>query len=87
MDNQSRLFEFSSEFLLDSRVAFYHQLTFGLFLLTIGQVLDSEQLFNNFLILNSQTISYMAERVVGTGSFGVVFQVCETCWHGFVDPD
>jgi hypothetical protein len=25
-----------------------------------------------------QTISYMAERVVGHGSFGTVFQVC--CW-------
>lgn len=27
-----------------------------------------------FMLL-SQTLSYMAERVVGTGSFGVVFQV------------
>ena len=26
-------------------------------------------------LLGMQTISYMAERVVGTGSFGVVFQV------------
>lgn len=32
---------------------------------------DSDKL----LILGSQTISFMAERVVGTGSFGVVFQV------------
>lgn len=34
-----------------------------------------------------QTISYMAERVVGQGSFGVVFQVCFKCWlqyHCFV---
>lgn len=30
---------------------------------------------NNLLMLGSQTISFMAERVVGTGSFGVVFQV------------
>lgn len=28
------------------------------------------------LIHMIQTISYMAERVVGQGSFGVVFQVC-----------
>lgn len=26
-------------------------------------------------ILQLQTISYMAERIVGTGSFGIVFQV------------
>lgn len=29
-----------------------------------------------FLLCSLQTISYMAERVVGTGSFGIVFQVC-----------
>lgn len=31
-----------------------------------------------------QTISYMAERVVGTGSFGVVFQVLDSTVHGLV---
>lgn len=30
---------------------------------------------NKFPFAGFQTISYMAERVVGTGSFGVVFQV------------
>lgn len=29
-----------------------------------------------------QTVSYMAERVVGTGSFGVVFQVCRIICDG-----
>jgi hypothetical protein len=28
-----------------------------------------------------QTISYMAERVVGTGSFGIVFQVPHSLLH------
>lgn len=32
-------------------------------------------LFIVFLSLVYQTISYMAERIVGQGSFGVVFQV------------
>lgn len=36
----------------------------------------------NFMLL-SQTLSYMAERVVGTGSFGVVFQV-KLCLIGSV---
>lgn len=34
-------------------------------------------------MLLSQTLSYMAERVVGTGSFGVVFQV-KLCLIGSV---
>lgn len=29
-----------------------------------------------FNLCEWQTISYMAERVIGQGSFGVVFQVC-----------
>lgn len=34
-----------------------------------------------------QTISYMAERVVGTGSFGIVFQVfILTFWSNFAAP-
>lgn len=38
------------------------------------------ELFENFLSYCHflQTISYMAERVVGTGSFGVVFQVLDS---------
>lgn len=32
-------------------------------------------LYNLFVFSPFQTISYMAERVVGHGSFGVVFQV------------
>lgn len=30
---------------------------------------------NNYFYLDSQNVSYIAEHVVGTGSFGVVFQV------------
>lgn len=32
-----------------------------------------------------QKVSYMAERVVGTGSFGVVFQVCDLPSFGLVE--
>lgn len=32
--------------------------------------------FTDVYIFAPQTISYMAERVVGHGSFGTVFQVC-----------
>lgn len=31
-------------------------------------------IFNFFVVVVVQTLSYIAERVVGTGSFGVVFQ-------------
>lgn len=37
------------------------------------EIEDVFGLLNNLL----QTVSYMAERVVGTGSFGVVFQASE----------
>lgn len=30
---------------------------------------------NDYFYLDSQNVSYIAEHVVGTGSFGVVFQV------------
>ena len=32
-----------------------------------------------------QKVSYMAERVVGTGSFGVVFQVCHLPSFGLME--
>lgn len=38
-------------------------------------VLGIELGLRSYLWCYWQTISYMAERVVGTGSFGVVFQV------------
>lgn len=37
--------------------------------------LHFEMLMKCISLCNLQTISYMAERVVGSGSFGVVFQV------------
>ena len=36
-----------------------------------------QSIYNTFL----QTISYMAERVVGTGSFGIVFQVLQSFFY------
>lgn len=43
---------------------------------TISMSFDAECVVKNLLsFVSPQTISYMAERVVGTGSFGVVFQV------------
>jgi hypothetical protein len=42
----------------------------------LSQFLNVFLCWNNFIyFLIFQTISYMAERVVGHGSFGVVFQV------------
>jgi hypothetical protein len=36
-------------------------------------------------LLNLQTVSYMAERIVGQGSFGIVFQVsCNNLWWRYV---
>ena len=36
---------------------------------------------SNFFFGTMQTVSYMAERVVGTGSFGIVFQVFTSIGH------
>jgi hypothetical protein len=39
---------------------------------------EPSRFITNESFIKLQTISYMAERIVGQGSFGVVFQVC--CW-------
>lgn len=44
------------------------------FLANLGSIFTPKKLMV-FVFYALQTISYMAERVVGTGSFGIVFQV------------